>query len=474
MAGVLRARATQPVQRTSRLAKRRRRRSALAADAQVYAQMLRAGPSRSSLPALQRACGNQAACRLIQAQTEEKKPRRKSPAPWNIPKQPLTGREEPLHLIYSGVTARSVPSLEQDDHLAEARKNGMVELLAWEERGSGRLLRTTEHSSAFYKWLSGRIDKFPGHLELGENQYWAIDRKRGRVWLCTLHVTQAEEDGEERRRERETARAAGVPEPAQPGAAPSGALAGIAGTTAAYISAVSLLPRYIDWLSSGGKHKNPQLVVPATWYLKNFDQNKWNLITFLGISNFSRLMGQRAYEMALSSRLFGDLARTMGMATGQKMAALAGHEVEIAEAMRSGMQQAGIPPIQIQMTLEAVQLGVMLHKIPKFNEAIDTSNPQAIMAQSYGLIESLTALLSLQFTGLSELMKSGKDDSGFYAACAKSALQRLYFVKRLMANPTALQHFLVEMSIKDQSVFEALHRILETITGTSSPTLIRK
>ena len=96
------------------------------------------------------------------------------------------------------------------------------------------------------------------------------------------------------------------------------------------------------------------------------------------------------------------------------------------------------------------------------------------MAESYSLIESLTALLSLQFTGLSELMKSGEDDSGFYAACSKSALQRLYFMKRLLANPTALQHFLVEMNIKDQAVFEALHRILATITGTSSPILIRK
>ncbi len=475
MAGVLRTRSTQPVQRAPRLARRRRKRPALAADAQIYAQMLQAGPSRASLPALQRACGNQAACRLIQAQIEEEKPRRKSPAPWNIPKQPPPRQSELLRLINSGVTARSVPGLEQDDHLAEARKNGMAEVLAWEERVSGRLLRTSEHSSAFYKWLSRRIDKFPGHIALGENQYWAIDPKRGRIWLCTLHVVPAEEEGqEERRRERETARTAGVPEAARPGAAPPGALAGIAGTTAAAISAVSLLPRYIDWLSYGGKHKNPQLMVPATWYLKNIDQNKWNLITFLGISNFSRLMGQRAYQMALSSKMFGDLARTMGKATGQKMAALAGYELEIIETLRNNLQQSGMPPVQIRMTLETVQLAALLHKIPKLNEAIDTSNPQAVMAESYSLIESLTALLSLQFTGLSELMKSGEDDSGFYAACSKSALQRLYFMKRLLANPTALQHFLVEMNIKDQAVFEALHRILATITGTSSPILIRK
>jgi hypothetical protein len=436
--------------------------------------MLLAGPSLASLPALQRACGNQVVCKLVQAQFDEKKPRRKSPAPWNIPKQPLPERAEPLHLIYSGVTARSVPGLEQDDHLAEARKNGLAEVLAWEQRGSGRLMRTVEQSAQFYRWLEKRVDKFPGERALGENQYWVIDRKRGRVWLCTLHVVAAEEENrEERERERRAAREAGLPEAAQTGQAGAGLLAGIAGTTAAYLTAASLLPRFIEWLSMGGKHKDPHLMVPATWYLKSVEQSKWNLPTYLGIKNISRSMGQQAFQTAFSSSVFGKFARAMGMATGQKMAALAGHEMEVLESLRAGLLQSGMPPIQVQLTLEAVQMGILLHKIPKFNEALDTSDPQAIIYQTLRLLESLMALLSLQYAGISDLFKGGEDDSGFYAACAKSALQRLYFMKILLANSTALQHFLIEMNIKDKAVFEALHRILETITGTSSPILIK-
>lgn len=381
-----------------------------------------------------------------------------------------------MHLIYMGPTARSVPVLDQDRRLKEARKNGMAEVLGWEERGSDRVLRTREHSSAFYKWLSARIDKFPGHLALGENQYWAIDPKSGRVWLCTLHVVPAEEEErpEDQRRAREAARETGLPGAAQPGAATSEALAGTGRSAAAYISAIALLPRYIEWLSYGGKNKDPQLMVPATWYLKSIEQSKWNLPTYLGIKNLSRLMGQQAFQMAFSSSVFGKIARATGLATGQKMAALAGHEMEVLESMRAGFLLSGMPPIQVQLTLEAIQLGVLLHKLPKFYEALESNDPQALIFQTHSLVESLSALLSLQYTGISELMKGGEDDSGFYAACAKSALQRIYFTKKLLANPTALQHFLVEMKIEGREVFKAMHQILETITGTSSPILIKK
>ncbi len=469
MAGVLRLQTAHSIQRKPQPVKRRRRSSARPAESWLDA------PPRASLPALQRACGNQAVCRLVQAQFDEKKPRRKSPAPMNIPKTTTAEARPRLHLVYSGPTARMVASLEGDRKLAEARKNGMAEVLAWEERGSARMLRTAEHSGAFYKWLSMRIDKFPGHLELGGNQYWAIDPKSGRVWLCTLHVIPAEEqEPQSRERERRVTRQAGLPQAGQPGSAGAGLLAGIAEATADYLSAASLLPRYVEWLSHGGRHHHPQWMIPATWYLKKVDPSQWNLTSYLGILNFAKLAMERSVQYATFSTVCGILGREIGLATGKKMMKLAGHEMELLEGLRKGMQQAGVPPLQIQFVLQQIEIIALIKKSQALQEAFDAKDPAAVAFQIHRLLESMSAILSLEYAGLAELLRGGKDDSGFYAACAQTELQRLYYYTKLLANSGALQAFLVEMNIKDQAVFAALRRILETLTGTRSPALLKK